>query len=112
LANILFTYALARRLKGTNTTVNCLHPGTAQTVALQMARQIYTRLHGLTEFSQPGTLEAAAETSLYLATSPEVQGASGKYFVNCEAVSSSQLSYNISLQEKLWQLSAKLTGLG
>jgi NAD(P)-dependent dehydrogenase (short-subunit alcohol dehydrogenase family) len=112
LANILFTYALARRLEGTGATVNCLHPGTAQTLALTTAREIYARLHGPTEFSQPGPLEAAAETSLYLATSPEVQGVSGKYFVNCEAVPSSDLSYDISLQEKLWQLSARLTGLG
>jgi NAD(P)-dependent dehydrogenase (short-subunit alcohol dehydrogenase family) len=112
LANILFTYALARRLEGTNTTVNCLHPGSTQTLALKTAREIYTHLHGPTEFSQLITLEAAAETSLYLAMSPDVQGVSGKYFMNCEAVPSSDLSYDISLQEKLWQLSAKLTGLG
>lgn len=111
LANILFTYALARRLEGTATTVNCLHPGTAQTVALKTAREIYTHLHGPTEFSQPGPLEAAAETSLYLSTSPKVQGVSGKFFMNCEAVPSSDLSYDMALQEKLWQLSAQLTGL-
>jgi retinol dehydrogenase 12 len=112
LANILFTYALARRLKGTNTTVNCLHPGSTQTLALKTAREIYVRLNGPTEFSQLITLDAAAETSLYLATSPEVQGVSGKYFVRCEPVPSSDLSYDLSLQEKLWQLSAKLTGVG
>jgi NAD(P)-dependent dehydrogenase (short-subunit alcohol dehydrogenase family) len=112
LANILFTYALARRLEGTDATVNCLHPGTAQTLALKTAREIYTHLHGPTEFSQPGTLETAAETSLYLATSPKVQGISGKYFVSWEPVLSSDLSYDVPLQEKLWQLSANLTGLG
>ena len=112
LANILFTYALARRLEGTNTTVNCLHPGSTQTLALKTAREIYVRLNGPTEFPQLMTLEAAAETSLYLATSPEVQGVSGKYFVRCESVPSSDLSYDLSLQEKLWRLSAELTGLG
>jgi NAD(P)-dependent dehydrogenase (short-subunit alcohol dehydrogenase family) len=112
LANILFTYALARRLKGTSATVNCLHPGSTQTLALKTAREIYTRLHGPTEFSLPITLEAAAETSLYLAMSPDVQGISGKYFVNCKAVPSSAHSYDVSLQDRLWQLSAKLTGLG
>jgi len=112
LGNILFTYSLARKLDGTRATVNCLHPGTARTLALTAAREIYTRLNGPTEYSIPGTHESAAKTSLYLAASPEVQGVSGKYFVNCEAVASSDLSYNVSLQDKLWQRSAEMTGWG
>jgi NAD(P)-dependent dehydrogenase (short-subunit alcohol dehydrogenase family) len=111
LGNILFTYSLARILEGTATTVNCLHPGIAQTLALSKAREIYTRLNGPTEYTTPGSHEAAARTSLYLATSPEVEGVCGKYFVNCEAVASSDLSYDISLQDKLWQKSAQMTGL-
>jgi retinol dehydrogenase 14 len=111
LGNILFTYSLARILEGTAATVNCLHPGIAQTFALSNAREIYTRLHGPTEYTTPGSHEAAARTSLYLATSPEVEGVSGKYFVNCEAVASSNLSYDISLQDKLWQKSVEMTGL-
>jgi NAD(P)-dependent dehydrogenase (short-subunit alcohol dehydrogenase family) len=112
LGNILFTYSLARMLEGTAATVNCLHPGIAPTFALSNARQIYTRLNGPTEYTTPGSHEAAARTSLYLAASPEVKGISGKYFVNCEAVASSDLSYDRSLQEKLWQRSVEMTGLG
>jgi retinol dehydrogenase-12 len=78
---------------------------------LSKAREIYTRLNGPTEYTTPGSHEAAARTSLYLATSPEVEGVCGKYFVNCEAVASSDLSYDISLQDKLWQKSAQMTGL-
>jgi len=111
LGNILFTYSLARILEGTGTTVNCLHPGIASTRALANAREIYTRLNGPTEYTTPGSHEAAARTSLYLATNPEVEGVSGKYFVNCEAVASSDLSYDISLQDKLWKKSAEMTGL-
>jgi NAD(P)-dependent dehydrogenase (short-subunit alcohol dehydrogenase family) len=112
LGNILFTYSLARILEGTPATVNCLHPGIAQTFALTNARKIYTRLNGPTEYTTPGSHEAAARTSLYLATSPQVDGVSGKYFVNCEAVASSDLSYDRSLQDKLWQKSVEMTGLG
>lgn len=109
LANILFTYALARRLSGTPVTVNCLHPGTAQTRALKAAREIYSSLHGLSEYPPAGTLETAAATSLYLATSPEVEGVSGKYFIDCQPVPSSDLSYDLALQEKLWEISSALT---
>lgn len=108
LANILFTYALARRLKGNGVTVNCLHPGVAQTLALKAAREIYSSLHGLSEYPPAGTLETAAATSLYLATSPEVEGVSGKYFIDCQPVPSSDLSYDLALQEKLWEMSSGL----
>lgn len=108
LANILFTYALARKIEGSGVTVNCLHPGTAQTLALKTAREIYTALHGPTDFVTPGTLEAAASTSLFLATAPEVDVISGKFFIDCRVVPSSHLSYNESLQEKLWELSSAL----
>ena len=111
LGNILFTYSLARMLEGGAATVNCLHPGVASTFALKNARDIYTRLHGPTEYTTPGSDEAAANTSLYLATSPQIQGVSGKYFVNCEAVASSDLSYDMTLQDKLWQRSIEMTGL-
>jgi NAD(P)-dependent dehydrogenase (short-subunit alcohol dehydrogenase family) len=111
LGNILFTYSLARMLEGTDTTVNCLHPGIARTFALTNAREIYTRLNGPTEYTAPGSHEAAAGTSLYLATSPQVQSVSGKYFVNCEAVASSDLSYDRLLQDKLWQRSVEMTRL-
>ena len=54
--------------------------------------------------------EQGAQTSIYLASSPEVEGVTGKYFVDCKAVQSSPLSYDKSLAEKLWQVSLELTG--
>jgi len=111
LGNIMFTYALARRLLNSGVTVNCLYPGRAQTLALKTAREIYTRLNGPTDFVDPGTHEAAAETSIYLASDPDVQGVTGKYFEFCREVPSSELSYDVAMQEKLWQLSSDLTRL-
>ena len=101
LAVVLFTYELARRLDGTIVTANCLHPGVIKTKLLRAGFGDY-----------PGdTPEKGARTSVYLASSPEVEGISGKYFEKCKPVQSSPISYDQKLQEKLWQVSTKLTGL-
>jgi NAD(P)-dependent dehydrogenase (short-subunit alcohol dehydrogenase family) len=109
LANVLFTYELARRLKGSGVTVNALHPGT---VATGFARNngllfnLGTKVAGLF-FRKPAQ---GAQTSIYLASSPEVEGVTGKYFFDCQAVESSPLSHDQALAERLWQVSLKLTG--
>jgi retinol dehydrogenase-14 len=109
LANVLFTYELARRLKGSGVTVNALHPGT---VATGFARNngllfnLGTKVAGLF-FRKPAQ---GAQTSIYLASSPEVEGVTGKYFFDCQAVESSPLSQDQALAERLWQVSLKLTG--
>ncbi len=101
LALILFTYALAQRLKGTAVTANCLHPGVIKTKLL---------LAGFGDY--PGdTPENGARTSVYLASSPEVEGLSGSYFEDCKALPSSPISYDRKIQEKLWSISEKLCGL-
>jgi retinol dehydrogenase-14 len=108
LANVLFTYELARRLKGSGVTVNALHPGT---VATGFARNngllfnLGTKVAGLF-FRKPAQ---GAQTSIYLASSPEVEGVTGKYFFDCQAVESSPLSHDQALAERLWQVSLKLT---
>jgi NAD(P)-dependent dehydrogenase (short-subunit alcohol dehydrogenase family) len=108
LAIVLFTYELARRLEGTGVTVNALHPGVVATnfgmnnggiIGLVM------RLFRLA-FISP---EQGAQTSIYLATSPEVEGVTGKYFVKCKAVPSSPASYNTATASRLWQVSAAHT---
>ena len=110
LANILFTYELARRLEGSGVTVNVLHPGYVDTGIplnngiLGIIAKLYASL-----FAQ--TPEEGARTSIYLASSPEVQGVSGKYFVNCTSVESSPEIYDKLAAEKLWQISQKLTGI-
>jgi NAD(P)-dependent dehydrogenase (short-subunit alcohol dehydrogenase family) len=110
LANILFTYELARQLEGTAVTVNALHPGF---VASNFAKnngllvKLAMNLAGLFGNSP----EKGARTSVYLASSPEVRGVSGKYFVKKKAVSSSPESYNKQTAERLWQMSEALTSL-
>jgi NAD(P)-dependent dehydrogenase (short-subunit alcohol dehydrogenase family) len=110
LANVLFTYELARRLQGSGVTVNALHPGT---VATGFARNngllfnLGTKAAGLLFFRKPSQ---GAQTIIYLASSPEVEGITGKYFFDCQAVDSSPLSHDQTLAERLWQLSLELTG--
>jgi NAD(P)-dependent dehydrogenase (short-subunit alcohol dehydrogenase family) len=110
LANVLFTYELARKLQGTKVTANCLHPGMVATKLLADGIGIPRTLSSTTKLigSSP---EKGAKTSIYLATSPEVEGVSGKYFVRQKPVESSQMSYDQSLASRLWKESAELTGV-
>ncbi len=110
LANVLFTYELARRLKNTDVTVNCLHPGVIATNLLcdYMGRpRIASKLHRLTH---PGPKKGAA-TSIRLATDPSLEGVSGKYFRPEGQSQSSKQSYDEALATRLWEESERLTGL-
>lgn len=110
LANLLFTYQLARRLQGTGVSVNCLHPGVIATNLLSdyMGKP---RTYDSTRHDMGSTPETGARQSLYLATSAEVEGVSGHYFVKQRAVSSSNASYDQKLGRELWQVSEELTEL-
>ena len=110
LANILFTYELARRLEGTGVTVNCLHPGAVATGLGKNNGGWAKVIIGLLRpfFRTP---ESGAATSIYLATSPEVDGVSGKYFNNCKEARSSKASYDRAVAARLWKISAQMTGL-
>ena len=109
LANVLFTYELARRLEGENVTVNAVHPG-------EVATNIWKNNFG---FIGPVlkwvmgffylTPEEGAETSIYVATSPDVEGITGKYFSKKEPIPSSPLSYDEEIARKLWEISEQLT---
>lgn len=110
LANILFTYELARRLEGSGVTANCLHPGFVGTNFAQGgggAAALFFRA------ARPFILtpEQGAQTSIYLAASPEVEGVSGKYYVNRRPRTSSAQSYSREDQARLWAVSAELVGL-
>ncbi len=110
LALVLFTYELARRLEGTGVTVNALHPGfVATNFAMNNGRlaRLFKPLMKLVAISP----QRGAETSVYLATSPEVEGISGKYFVEKSAVPSSPASYDQATATRLWETSAVLAGL-
>ncbi|HEY7340929.1 MAG TPA: SDR family oxidoreductase [Ktedonobacterales bacterium] len=111
LANIMFTYALARRLAGSGVTANALHPGV---VATGIYRSTNGLFNGMTKAVMPIfalSPEKGAETSIYLASSPEVATVSGQYFYKCKPKRSSQASYDVAAQERLWQVSEQLTGL-
>ncbi len=113
LALILFTDELARRLEGTGVTVNALHPGAVATEAVSKDPDVsaFGRfMYGLFKlfFLSP---EKGAETSIYLASSPEVEGVTGKYFIKRRAVASSPESYDTEIAQRLWETSMKLTGL-
>jgi NAD(P)-dependent dehydrogenase (short-subunit alcohol dehydrogenase family) len=110
LANILFTHELARRLKSTGVTANCLHPGVVAT-GFNRNNGLLMRL-GMT-IARPFLIspEKGAQTIVYLASSPEVEGVTGEYFVNCTATSSSPVSYDDEAARRLWDVSASLTGL-
>jgi NAD(P)-dependent dehydrogenase (short-subunit alcohol dehydrogenase family) len=109
LANIYFTSELANRLQGTGVTANSLHPGT---VATGWGRDGDT--HGLLTFgirvSSPffKTPEKGALTSVYLASSPDVEGVTGKYFVKCREARPSKLATDAAAAQRLWQVSEEL----
>jgi NAD(P)-dependent dehydrogenase (short-subunit alcohol dehydrogenase family) len=111
LANILFTYELARRLKESHITVNALHPGH---VGTDIFKTDFSILGGpLKWFMERISLtpEQGADNTVYLATSPDVEGITGKYFVKRDAVLSSSISYDEELARQLWEKSEKITGL-
>ncbi len=111
LANLYFTYELARRLAGTGVTVNALHPGfVATNIGANNIPVLGKPLKWLINLMAM-EVEKGAETSIYLATSPELEGVTGKYFVNCEAIASSTISYDETAARRLWDISEKLTGL-
>jgi len=101
LANILFTYELADRLKGTGVTATTLDPGNIDT---KMLRAGWPSLRG----DSPA---AGARTPLYLATAPEVEGITGVYFEACAPASSSPMSMDRGLRKQFWRVSEKLAGL-
>jgi len=107
LANVMFTYELTRRLEGTGVIANCLYPGV---VATNLFREGPTFYRFLFRLFRPLLLrpEDGAETSVYLASSPEVAGINGKYFIRKTPVRSSELSYDESLAGRLWDVSADL----
>lgn len=112
LANILFTRSLARRLAGTQVTANSLHPGA---VATGFAGGDYKDWFGwVVKLVRPFMLTSAAgaRTSVYLASSPEVAGVSGKYFYKCREARTSKAAQDDALAERLWEASVKLTGVG
>ena len=110
LANILFTYELARRLAGTSVTANCAHPGGVATGLGQNNGRISVVI---TRLLRPllRTPEQGAATSIWLATSPALDGVSGRYFKSCREARSSRVTYDVAVARRLWDVSARMTGV-
>ena len=114
LANVLFTYELARRLEGSGVTANCLHPGVVRSGFGQnngglisfAFKSFYTLLTPLTKSNAQG-----AATSIYLASSPAVEGVTGKYFADSKEVPSNAASHDKEAAGRLWEISEQMTGL-
>lgn len=107
LMNVLFTYELARRLEGRGVTVNAFHPGF---VATGFGKNNGGLMNLVLRLISPiaRTPEEGASTGIYLACSLEVEGVSGKYFVDKQPVQSDPLTYDRSIAERLWEVSLEL----
>lgn len=112
LANILFTLELARRLEGTGVTANSLHPGTVRTGYGADGDARGFLAFGI-KIAHPLFLSPAkgARTSIYLASSPAVEGVTGKYFVKCKERKPRRWAEDPEAAQRLWQVSAELVGL-
>jgi NAD(P)-dependent dehydrogenase (short-subunit alcohol dehydrogenase family) len=113
LAIVLFTYELARRLAGTGVTVNCVHPGMVRSTALGRGERFALPVRVAWTLLRPfmKSPEQGANTSVYAATSPDLEGVSGRFFANSHEARTSKPSYDQALAERLWTVSAHLVGL-
>ena len=111
LASVMFTYELARRLEGTRVTATVLHPGVVSTGFGAEDPSLIFKV--IVPFVRPFMKSPArgAETPIYLASSPEVEGVTGRYFANRKASQSQKSSYDTATTARLWQVSAGLVGL-
>ena len=115
LANVLFTYELARRLENTGITANCLHPGVVMTGFGKNNSGMIGNLFGV--FQAVGrpfllTPEKGAQTSIYLASSPDVEGVTGKYFAKSREQQSNAVSHDQDVARRLWEVSEEMIASG
>ncbi len=111
LANVMFTYALARRLQGTRVTVNCLHPGVVDTRFGREGSLLYKVSKAIVRPFFYINAERGAQTQIHLTESADIEELTGRYFVKKRAVKSAKSSYRVEDQERLWKLSEALCDL-
>jgi NAD(P)-dependent dehydrogenase (short-subunit alcohol dehydrogenase family) len=108
MCNLLFTYELARRLEGTRVTANAIHPGLVKSGLMREAAAPIRWFTYLISASP----QKAAETPVYYASSSAVEGITGKFFKDRQAINSSPYSEDQEIQKRLWDVSCALTKLG
>jgi len=109
LANVMFTYELARRLEGTGVTATALHPGLTNTAFSAEDPSMRLLVAVLRPFM--GSPKRGADTAVYLASSTEAAGLSGRYFAKRQERKSNESSYDTAITARLWDVSAELVGL-
>jgi NAD(P)-dependent dehydrogenase (short-subunit alcohol dehydrogenase family) len=110
LANILFTMELCEHLKGTNITANCMHPGVVNTGFGKELKGL-TKFFFLTLSSLLRKPEKGAETAIWLASSPAVEGITGKYFQDKKELKMQKHYTDMATAKRLWEVSAEMTGV-
>jgi len=108
LANIAFTYELARHFSNHEVTVNAMNPGLVATDVGQSAGGISAKMKGVVDKIAGLTPEEGAQTIIYLATSSEVNGVTGRYFVKEKSIPSSKTTYDLDFSKRLWDVSESL----
>jgi len=109
LANVMFTYELARRLEGTGVTANTLHPGFVRTGFGHGSGAVMRMLLTLSQMPPLGvSARRGARTQVWLASAPEIEGISGSYFHGHRSRRSSRISYDQAAQRRLWEASEAL----
>lgn len=111
LANIYFTYELARRLRGTTVTANCLHPGFVASRFGDNNAGLFRVAFGVAKSLSAISVEEGAKTSVYLASAGEVAAVNGAYFDRCREVRSSPVSYDEGIARALWRVSEEIVGV-
>jgi NAD(P)-dependent dehydrogenase (short-subunit alcohol dehydrogenase family) len=112
LCNILFTRELARRLEGSGATANCLHPGFVATRFGDASGGLFQTVIGLGKSTVALSPEEGARTILYLASSPEVEGKSGGYYVKCKPATPTREAQSDADARRLWDISARIADVG
>lgn len=109
LANLMFTYELAYRWRDADITVNALHPGFVASNFGQNNQSLSMRIFAWLQQRFAISVAEGAQTSIYLATSPDVAEVTGSYFVKSQAVPAAKHAYDITTRRRLWELSEQMT---